>query len=194
MAGRIGAYPGTFDPPTVAHLAVAEAALEQGRLDRLDLVVSRAPLGKAPAVPSFDDRVAVLAEVAASRPWLDVRVTSRRLIAEVAAGYDAVVMGLDKWHQVMDPTWYGGSERARDEAVASLPEVLLALRHGTAPPSSLPATVRVLEVPEDHLPVSSTSARAGRPEWMLPEAARFDSRTGAWSDPDRYCRDRGGSL
>ncbi len=202
--GRVGAYPGSFDPPTVAHLAVAEAAWRQAGLARVDLVVSRRPLGKAPAVPSLADRLAVLSEVAAARPWLGVEVTDRRLIAEVAAGYDAVIIGLDKWHQIIDPAWYGGSEQARDDAVASLPPVLLALRAGSPAPTALPPSVRLLEVHRDHLPVSSTLARAGRVEWMLPEAARFDAETGAWSQPGRYrpvrpeapgcqdCRDRSG--
>ncbi len=183
---RVGAYPGTFDPPTVAHLAVAEAALNQGGLDAVHLVVSRAPLGKDPSVPSFEDRVAVLEAVASSRPWLSVRVTGRRLIAEVAAGYDAVVMGMDKWLQVLDPAWYGGSASARDAAVAALPEVLLAVRDGSAPPESLPAGVRLLELHPTHASVSSTLVRSGRAEWMLEEAARFDARTGAWTDPVRY--------
>lgn len=190
---RVGAYPGTFDPPTVAHLAVAEAALQQGGLDALHLVVSRSPLGKSPSVPSFEDRVAVLEAVAASRPWLSVRVTDRRLIAEVAAGYDAVVMGMDKWLQVLDPAWYGGSQAERDAALSALPEVLLALRDGAPPVGALPDRVRLLDIHPAHGPVSSTLVRAGRVEWMLEEAARFDARTGAWSDPSRY-RPQGASA
>jgi hypothetical protein len=182
----LGAYPGTFDPPTVAHLAVAEAALHQGGLDAVHLVVSRAPLGKNPTVPSFDDRVSVLKEVAASRPWLSVTVTEHRLISDVAKGYDAVVMGMDKWLQVTDPAWYDGSVSARDRAVASLPSVLLAVRTGTPHPGDLPAGVRLLEVDPGHGQVSSSLVRAGRREWMLEEAARFDAATGAWSDPGRY--------
>ena len=34
---RQHAYPGSFDPPTVAHLAVAESAFEQLGVDRVDL-------------------------------------------------------------------------------------------------------------------------------------------------------------
>ena len=65
----------------------------------------------------------VLERVAASRPWLGVAVTDKRLIADVAAGYDAVIMGTDKWIQVCDPAWYGGSLEARDEALArSIPD------------------------------------------------------------------------
>jgi len=35
MATRLGLFGGTFDPPHVAHLAIAEAAREQARLDRV---------------------------------------------------------------------------------------------------------------------------------------------------------------
>jgi hypothetical protein len=190
---RTGAYPGTFDPPTVAHLAVAEAALKQGGLGAVHLVVSRRPLGKDPSVPSFEDRLGVLEQVAVSRPWLEVRVTEKRLIADVAAGYDAVVMGMDKWRQVLDPAWYGGSKGARDAAVAALPAVLLAGRHGIDPAPAPPGIhVRVLRVHPAHGPVSSTLVRAGRAEWMLEEAARFDAECGAWSDPERYLAARGG--
>ena len=182
----VGAYPGTFDPPTVAHLAIAEAAWRQGGLERIELVVSRSPLGKAPSVPSFEDRLSVLDRVAAARPWLGIAVTDGRLIAEVAAGYDAVVMGSDKWLQVVDSGWYGGSEAARDAAVAVLPRLLLVGRAGHAIEAGLPAGSIVLEIDPAHAGVSSSAVRGGRSEWLLPEAAEFDAATGAWSDPDRY--------
>jgi hypothetical protein len=161
-------------------------------LARVHLVVSRSPLGKAPGVPSFDDRVDVLREVASTRPWLEVRVTDRQLIAEVATGYDAVIMGMDKWLQVLDPAWYGGSADRRDAALAALPSVLLAAREGSAAPDLLRPGVRLLDVAPAHGPVSSSLVRAGRVEWMLDEAARFDARTGAWTDADRYQTKRPG--
>jgi hypothetical protein len=46
----------------------------------------------------------------------------------------------------------------------------------------------LLIVDDQHADVSSSAARGGRTEWMLPEAADFDARTGAWSDADRYAR------
>jgi Cytidylyltransferase-like len=184
--GGLGVYPGSFNPPTVAHLAIATAARRQGRLQRVDLAVSRSALGKEDTTrPRFEDRLAVLQEVAASRPWLGILVTDAQLIADIASGYDAVIMGADKWAQVIDPAWYD-SATARDMAVARLPRVLVAAR---APfPARLSADVEWLDVPEEHLEVSSTQARAGRRDLMLPEAARFDEETGAWSDPDRYER------
>jgi hypothetical protein len=140
-------------------------------------------LGKTPTVPTFEDRLTVLEQVASSRPWLEIAVTDQRLIADVAAGYDAVIMGMDKWAQVMDPAWYDGSAAARDAAVAGLPPVLLVARRGhDAPPPGVP----VLDVHPSHGRVSSSRARAGRTEWMVEEAAHFDRMTGAWTDPARY--------
>jgi hypothetical protein len=119
----------------------------------------------------------VIEEVASARPWLHVEVTERRLISEIAEGYHAVVMGTDKWEQVVDPAWYGGSTEARDRAVAALPPVLIAVREGARHPVGLPPGSTLLDVHEDHALVSSTLVRAGRHEWMLPEAAR----SGLWS-------------
>jgi nicotinic acid mononucleotide adenylyltransferase len=183
---RVGAYPGTFNPPTVAHLAIAEAARRQGGLDRIELVLSRFPLGKDPAVPSFEHRLQVLNAVAASRPWLAVTVTDKRLIADVAAGYDAVIMGSDKWIQVCDPAWYGGSPQVRDAALARLPQVWLVERPGYESVPLGPDRGRLLIVDQDHAEVSSSQVRAGRRDWMAPEAAAFDAATGAWSHPERY--------
>lgn len=182
----IGAYPGTFDPPTVAHLAIAEAAWRQGGLDRIDLVVSRDPLGKDPVAPTFEHRLEVLVSVAAGRPWLGVAVTDARLIADIARGYAAIVMGADKWAQVRHPSWYGGSVEARDAAVSGLPRLLLAPRAGVSVP--VPSDAVVLDVDGPLTEVSSTEVRGGRFEWIAREAADFDARTGAWSDPDRYLR------
>jgi hypothetical protein len=179
---RRGCYPGSFNPPTVAHLAIADAARRTAALDVVDLVVSRVPLGKgAVEVPTLDDRVAVLEAVAASRPWLGVRLTDDRLLVDIASGYDVLVMGADKWAQVRDPVWYE-SVAARDHALARLPaRVLVAPRLGFAAEGA-----EVLDLGDDHGAVSSSAARDGASHLMLPEAAAFDAETGAWSDPDRY--------
>jgi hypothetical protein len=181
----VGAYPGSFNPPTVAHLAVARAAFEQCGLERVDLVLSRDTLGKEHHdLVRIDDRVRVLEAIAASRPWLGVRVTDHRFIADIAAGYDVIVVGADKWAQIIDPAWYDGSAAARDAAVARLPRVACAPR----PPFPVPPEAVALDVHPDHHPVSATDVRAGRRDWMSDEAIAFDETTGAWSDPERYRR------
>lgn len=184
---RIGAYPGTFNPPTVAHVAVARAALEQRRLDRVVLVLSRRPIDKEHVeVPTFDDRLAVVQAVATDEgPWLDVAVTEHRLLVDIAQGFDVLIMGADKWHQVVDPVYYGDAAE-RDRAVAALPELAIAPRVGLEVPA-----VHLLHLDDEHGAVSSSAVRDGRHDWMCPAAADFDRRTGAWSDPARYRATRG---
>lgn len=153
---RVGAYPGTFDPPTTAHLAIAEAARRQCELDAVDFVVNREPLGKV-GMRSLDDRVRMLEAVAATRRWLRVVITEQRHLADIGTGYDVLILGADKWAQVLDPSFYD-SEAHRDAAVARLPQLALAPRgDGALPPECV-----ILEIAADLESVSSTAARAGR--------------------------------
>jgi hypothetical protein len=183
---RLAVYPGSFDPPTVAHLAIVEAALEHAA--RVRLVLSERALGKD--VPSGGTTVDARREVleAAMRPLAQVQVgvTAARLVVDIAdeAGADAVVVGSDKWAQVVDPAWYGGSVEARDEVLARLPTVLLIPRAGgpaTPRRTDLPAASGVevvrLELPEALRSVSSTRARAGERDLML-EAAQTSGHWG----------------
>jgi len=156
-----GCYPGTFDPPTIAHLAIAEAAREQCALERVDLVVNRDPLGKRGMRP-LDQRIAMLEAIVAVRPWLAVVVTDALHLADIADGYDVLVLGADKWQQLLDPQFYE-SEAARDRAVARLPRLAVAPRHDLP----LPRDCEVLSVELDH--VSSTAARAGQNAFVPPE-------------------------
>ena len=180
---RIGAYPGSFDPPTLAHLAITEAAIAQCDLDRVDLVLSEVALGKPEHHVRLTDRLAVLSRIADRLPRLRATVTPHRLLVDIASGYDVVVMGADKWAQVADPAWYG-DRSARDEALAALPHVAVAPRSG----AEVPSGVTLLDLEPDHGTVSSTAVRAGAHDLMAPEAAAFAAETGAWVDPDRYAR------
>ena len=181
---RRGVYPGSFDPPTTAHLAVVDAALSQRRLTRLDLVISRRPLGKsAPTHPSLDDRLAVLRESVAHLDGVGVLSVEARLLADIAAGYDVVVMGADKWHQIHELEFYDGSPRTRDEALASLPEVAVAPR----PPFPVPPRL-ALDLDPEHHATSSTRAREGDLDLMTPAARAHAEATGAWTADARLRR------
>ncbi len=181
---RVGVYPGSFNPPTVAHLRIAEAAVHRRRLDLLVLSVSRVALAKEQVQrPLLEHRLEVLRAEAATRPWLDVELTDHRLLVDIARGRDLLVMGADKWLQVNDPAWYGGDPAARDRALAELPELAVVARAGIPIPGA-----HRLDVGFDLGEVSSTAARAGRADLMTAAAARFDRETGAWTDPGRYER------
>lgn len=156
---RVAAYPGTFDPPTIAHLAVAEAALAACGVDRVELVLSLDPIGK-PSPTSLAERLARLEAMCVDRPWLAVAVSEHRLIADVAAGYDVVVMGADKWAQVLDPSYHPSEDEWR-ASLARLPRVAVARR------GSLPIEGDVVRLDVDLGEVSSTAVREqGRTDWL----------------------------
>jgi hypothetical protein len=169
---RIGVYPGSFDPPTIAHVHLAERAIAQCGLDRLDLVISHVTLGKSDDhLTPLGDRLAELHRLADTNPALGVRTTEHSLLADIAEGYDLVVMGADKWAQVLDPSWYGDAQ-ARDAALRRLPAIALAPRPPWPMPTDDPSAaapagvaLTILEVDERHGPVSATEVRAGRTEW-----------------------------
>ena len=172
---RRAVYPGSFDPPTIAHVHLAEVALEQLHLDQLDFAISAHTLGKDDArLSPIDDRVAELLAIVGDDARLGAVMTADSLLADIAEGYDIVVLGADKWHQVLDPVWYGDNE-SRDEALRRLPTVALAPR----PPWPLPGedvaadppngvVVVILDTDPAHHEVSATGVRSGRDDWRAP--------------------------
>ena len=162
-------------------MAIAKAAVETHQLVRVDLAVSRDPLGKQGIQrPLFEHRVEILESHVDSHEWLGLVITDSQLVVDIADGYDLVVMGADKWDQVNDVSWYEG-EAERDQALSRLPTVAVAPR----PPFPTPLELE-LTVPDEIAEVSSTGARDGVRSWMVGPAADFDEATGAWTDPDRY--------
>ena len=188
---RNGVQPGSFDPPTSAHLAIAEAARHRWNLDRVVWVLSRDPLGKeSGGRTTVEARRGVLESVAGDLPWLEVEVSNARLVVDLASGYDVVVMGADKWHQLHDPGFYrdghgdhdGDGEGARTEAKRAETAMAEALRRlpacAVAPRDGLEVSAEVkLDVPGWVARQSSTTAVARAP-WMMLPAARS---SGLWT-------------
>lgn len=181
---RAGVYPGSFNPPTTAHLAIARVAVQTHGLDRIDLCLSTVALEKEHVDrPLFEHRLEVVHQSVSHLDWAQVVVTEHQLLVDIATGYDVVVMGADKWAQVNDPRFYDHSPARRDEVVARLPTPAVAPR----PPHPVPPEHR-LAVPSWAATVSSTVARTGATGLMTDAARAFDESTGAWSDPWRYER------
>jgi nicotinic acid mononucleotide adenylyltransferase/predicted RNA-binding protein with PIN domain len=191
-SSTVGVYPGSFDPLTVAHLAIAEAAVRVAALDRIDLALSNVALGKEQGAHApVDARAAAIRRAARSRPWLAATITDAQLIADIAAGYDVVVMGADKWAQVRDPVWYGGDTAIRDLTLRALPRVLVAPRPGFDVDGA-----EVLDVDPDHADVSSTRARSGEHHLIPPDSRRHllvDGNNVMGSRADGWWRDRPGA-
>ena len=174
---RAGVYPGSFDPPTIAHLGIAVMAKRAANLTRIDLVVSRNALAKEDADHApFDMRIAVIEASIAHAPWMNLVVTDKQLIVDIAEGYDAVLMGADKFEQIQDVQFYA-DEAARDTAISALPTVIGPNRPGSP---DLPDTAVVLTLPAKLMEVSSSGARGGRSEWMTPPARKTAAANNIW--------------
>jgi predicted RNA-binding protein with PIN domain len=185
----IGVFPGSFDPPTIAHVGIAEAALRFAGLERVDFALSRAALGKE-SRNDVEERRRALQRIIGMRRDLDVIVTDAQLITDIAQGYDAVVMGADKWAQVNDPEWYR-SHLDRDRAVAALPRVLVVPRPGFDTHGA-----EMLPIGEELAPVSSTAARDGAAHFVARAARRrliVDGMNVIGARPDGWWRDRAGA-
>ena len=165
-------YPGSFDPPTIAHVHLAETAIAQLGLARVDFALSALTLGKDDSrLAPIDDRVAELTAISSGNNRIGVITTPHSLVADIAEGYEVIILGADKWHQVLDPVWYA-DVNARNEALQRLPLVALAARPPWTMPGEDPAAdppegvnVVVLDTDPSHHPVSATDVRAGREEW-----------------------------
>ena len=94
-------------------------------------------------------------------------VVDARLVADLADGYDVVVMGADKWHQLHDTSFYEDGA-AMAEALSRLPTCAVAPRDGLEVPREA-----LLEVPRWVARQSSTAAATAEPWTMLSAARSF---------------------
>ncbi len=158
-------FPGSFDPLTVAHLAICDAVRALEGVDEVHLALSRVALEKeGRAQQTIDDRVEAIDSCRSGRPWLRCVVTDAQLLADIATGYDILVIGADKWHQMHDVRFYGGSPHARDVALTRMPRLAIAPRGDVFLPDEVGD--RLLAIGEELRSVSSTAVREGRDDWL----------------------------
>jgi nicotinate-nucleotide adenylyltransferase len=119
---RIGVFGGTFDPPHLGHLILAEEAGWQLRLDRLLWVLTPDPphkLGRPITTPEVrlamlqaatcDNPGFELSQVELNRPGPHYAVDTVRLLADANPGAEIVyLMGGDSLRDL--PTWYHPGE------------------------------------------------------------------------------------
>jgi len=176
----LGMLPGTFNPVTVAHMALAEAGLRM--VEEVLLVLPRVLPHKTWTGVSFDDRLALLLAAVRDQERISVASTERGLFVEIAEecreayGTDtrlSFLCGADAAERIAN--WdYGDPEafaRMREQF-----DLLVADRGGKF---SLPH--RTLPLHPEHMQVSATEVReriAHGDQWehLVPEAVRDDVR------------------
>ena len=195
MTRRIGLFGGTFDPPHVGHLALAEAGREALRLDRVLFVPARVPPHKGRArLSSVEHRVAMTRLAVRGNPAFVVSTlealrdgpsftvdTIRTLSTREPVSKIFLLMGADSLEEF--PTW-------RDPAtILSLATLAVALRPGARTARGVvpwreparggsgirPRAARVRWIGNPGLDVSSSAIRArlraGRTvRYLIPDA------------------------
>lgn len=205
----IGILTGSFDPLTVAHAALARAALDAGGLDAVYLALSRRTVEKeGVARPTQADRALVLRLYARRRARHGVLLFNRGLYAEQARAARAAfptareicfVVGFDKARQIFDPRYYDDRDAALAELFAAA-ALLVAPRAGDGAAAlaalldrseNRPFRDRVRALPFDpvYAEASSTvvraAVRAGAPveDLVPPEAAAFIAEARPYDQP-----------
>jgi nicotinate-nucleotide adenylyltransferase len=179
---RVAILPGAWNPPTVAHLAIAKAAA--GWADEVILLLPKAFPHKEFHGAGFEQRLAVLVGLAASEPGISVAVAQGGLYMEMAAetaeyfgpGTEiGLLCGRDAAERIT--LWNYGRPGVFEEMIAEYP-LLVAARSGEYVAAQEHAQ-RVVSLPMDESfsEVSSTEVRrriANGLSWkhLVPNAIR----------------------
>lgn len=178
---------GTFDPVHNAHLAMAQAALDELRLEKLLFMPTGAPHYREPAVASGEHRVAMLRLAIADNDSFEI---DSRELAPGASGYTFdtlrelrlelgaqtplwLLMGADQFTKL--DTWY------RPDDVKKLARIAVFARPGS------PLSGKAQLIPMPPMPISSSDirARVGRGEdisaLVPPAVANYVAAHGLYS-------------
>jgi nicotinate-nucleotide adenylyltransferase len=179
---RLGILPGTFNPITVAHIALARAALS--RVDEVVYILPRVFPHKPYARASFSQRMELLCAAAAEDRSASVAATDGGLFVEIAAecratyGGDVALSflcGRDAAERIA--TWDYGRPDALPEMLRQF-DVLVAARGGEyQPPAELRQAIGALKLAGEFDHVSATEvrqkiARGEAWEHLVPAAIR----------------------
>jgi nicotinate-nucleotide adenylyltransferase len=165
---RLGVFPGSFNPVTVAHLALASAAL--AALDEVVFVLPREFPHKAYSDASFSQRLEVLVLATRDSPQFSIAAAEGGLFLEIAAecrqAYGSEVRqsflcGRDAAERIVN--WNYGHPGALQEMLSQF-DFLVAARRGeyTAPMVEgvdCAAAFQRLELSSDYDPVSASEVR-----------------------------------
>ena len=215
--GNIIVFPGSFNPPTTAHLAMLRQARKVARRRgghwRVYAALSKQIVDKETVERiTLLERVVLLERVLKSEvKHAGILLLNRGLYVEQARGIRAAfpevrrlsfLIGFDKIVQILDPRYYDDREAALRELFA-LAQLLVAPRGGDsehelrellARPENRPfaRNIRPLPLAAEYRDISSTQIRQGADPQLreIPAEARdFILRTRPYAPPDSTERD-----
>ncbi len=177
---RLGVFPGSFNPVTIAHLALAHAALRH--VDEVVFVLPRVFPHKNYRGATFHDRVELLLAATAGTPAFSVATTDGGLFVEMARECREVygpevalsfLCGRDAAERIVG--WDYGDPGAVPRMLREF-ELLVAGRNGSyAPPEHHAHAVRILDIGCDDISATEVRERMARGEpWehLVPVSVR----------------------
>ena len=171
-AGRVGLFPGAFNPVTRAHLALAHAALEQHALAQVVFLLPRNLPHKQYVGAGFEDRLALLRAALSHEAQCAIASSEKGLFYEIAAearesyppGVELFFLcGRDAAERIVNWDYGNGPAFARQLEDFQL---LAASREGDyEPPPDFRERIHAIRLPPEWSGVSASAAR---------EAVRLD--------------------
>lgn len=199
----VALLPGSFNPPTAAHVALARAGLDHGVDLVLFALAARTVDKEVVTGAALEDRLLLLELIAAGDPRLGVVLVNRGLYVDQAAAVRAAfpriaevvfLVGHDKIVQIFDPRYYDDRDAAL-ERLFGLARILVAPRAEDGPDELAalldePANRRfapavgAIDLPSELRHQSASDVRAGAATADLPLASRvFVEETAAYAAP-----------
>ncbi|HEY8743393.1 MAG TPA: hypothetical protein VIU62_09855, partial [Chloroflexota bacterium] len=140
-AARLAVMSGSFNPPTRAHVGLAQAAVATEQFDRLLFALAIRTINKEEVVgATLAERCRMLAALVGTEPRSAVIGANRGLYLDQAIAVHAAfaprdlafVVGFDKIVQILDPRYYADRDTALRELFART-RFLVAPRDGAGP-------------------------------------------------------------
>lgn len=196
---RLGIFGGTFDPPHVGHLALAEWAREELRLDRVLFVPAGTPPHKRAARAGAAHRLAmtraaVRGNASFAISTVETRRTGPSYTADTVAALAEAHPGAELWLLMGADMYATFDQWARPSEIASLAALAVALRPGAEAPRASRAAkrgrgVRWLGNPALEVSSSAVRERARRGaslRYLVPDAvARYVAKHRLYSRSPR---------
>lgn len=189
MIRRVGLLGGTFDPPHLGHLVVAECARVELGLDAVRLLVAGEPWMKGTAPTSAAARTAMARVAVADDPYLvvddrEVRREGPTYTADTLAELHREEPGADWFFVLGEDAAAGLSRWERSDEALALATFVVVTRPGVGTPVGRRLRPQLVHLQIPQLEVSSTQLRrrfaAGlATRYLVPDAV------------DRYVREHG---
>lgn len=189
-SGRLGILPAAFNPPTKAHLALADGAEAAANLDQVVFVLPETLPHKNFHGAAFEQRVEMLRAAVGAQVGRAVAVASGGLFIEIAREFRALcgpaveiflICGSDAAARIA--SWDYGSGPPFQEQLREFSMLVGSRGRLYEPAEVCRRAIRTFDMPQDYTGVSSTAARDD-PKTLVPDpVASLIERLGLYGKP-----------